>query len=187
VRPDRYIMQCEKCKNNEATVHLTEIIKNVKSELHLCEGCAREVGLNSKLSNFTLTVPDMLSFLDVEETRDMVDATHCKSCGTSFVDYKRTGKLGCPDCYGHLRTALEPILMNFHGAKRHVGKMPSNYIEIKARGKVFLDASVKVMEKVETVADLRKKLEQAVLDERFEEAALIRDALKQREESGPRD
>lgn len=176
-------MVCEKCKKFEATVHLTEIIKNVKSEIHLCETCAREIGLNSKLSNFTLTVPDMLSFLDVDEARDVVDNVICKTCGTTFLDYKKTGRLGCPDCYIYLRSSLEPSILHFHGEKKHIGKMPLNYIEVKSTGKVLLETSTKVIEKIETVSDLKKKLEQAIIDERYEEAAMFRDLIKKNEDN----
>ncbi len=37
-------MKCQLCNNNEATVHLTEIINNKVSKLHICEECAREKG-----------------------------------------------------------------------------------------------------------------------------------------------
>ncbi len=177
-------MLCEKCKRLEATVHLTEIIKNVKSEIHLCESCAREIGLNSRLSNFNLSVPDMLSFLDVDEAHDMLDGTVCKFCGNTFLDYKKSGKLGCPECYRHLQASLEPVIAGHHGERKHVGKMPLNYVEIKSPSRVFIDTSVKLMDKNETAADLRRRLDQAVRDERYEEAAAIRDRLKQQEQGG---
>lgn len=177
-------MVCEKCKHNEATVHLTEIIKNVKSEIHLCEVCAREIGLNSKLSNFNLSVPDMLSFLDVEEAGDVVDTNVCKTCGTTFFDYKKTGKLGCPDCYRYLRGALDAVIVSYHGEKKHIGKIPLNYVETRMPGKFYIESGTRVLEKTATVAELKKKLEDAVSDERYEEAAEIRDSIKKLEGGG---
>ncbi|HSV97479.1 MAG TPA: UvrB/UvrC motif-containing protein [Spirochaetota bacterium] len=174
-------MFCEKCKHNEATVHLTEIIKNVKSEVHLCESCAREIGLNSKLANFNLTVPDMLSFLDVEEAGGMVDPNRCRGCGFTFLDYKKTGKLGCPECYRYLRSTLDPVVVNYHGEKRHVGKMPLNYIEMKTPVRVLFDKSVNVAEKTDVLSDLMKKLDKAVEEERYEEAAVLRDKIRDSE------
>jgi len=171
-------MLCEKCGRNEATVHLTEIIKNVKSEIHLCEGCARSIGLNSKLSNFSLTVPDMLSFLDIEEAGAVRDTHLCRHCGTSFLDYKKSGKLGCPDCYRYLKNELEPVIANYHGEKKHIGKLPMNFIEMKPPGKVYLETATRVAEKVETLAELEKKLDLAVRDERYEDAAGLRDRIR---------
>jgi len=162
-------------------VHLTEIIKNVKSEVHLCETCAREIGLNSKLANFNLTVPDMLSFLEVEEAGDLVDANRCRGCGYTFLDYKKTGKLGCPECYRYLRSSLDPVVASYHGEKRHVGKMPLNYIEMKAPVRVLPDKNIKVAEKTDAIADLKRKLAQAVEEERYEEAAVLRDQIRRGE------
>lgn len=174
-------MFCEKCKHNEATVHLTEIIKNVKSEVHLCEACAREIGLNSKLANFNLTVPDMLSFLDLEEAGELVDANRCRGCGYTFLDYRKTGKLGCPECYRYLRSSLDQVVAGYHGGKRHVGKMPLNYIEMKAPVRALPDKNLKLAEKTDTIVDLKKKLEQAVEEERYEEAAVLRDRIRRDE------
>ncbi len=171
-------MLCEKCKQRDATVHLTEIIKNIKSEVHLCEICARDVGLNSKFSSFSLSVPDMLSFLDIEEMEDVVDTNICLSCGSSFVDYKKNGKLGCPDCYHYLKKAMESIVSSYHGHSRHVGKIPMNYVDMRSTGKVYLESSARVMEKIETVTELRKKMEAAVKEERYEDAAVFRDRIR---------
>ena len=35
-------MQCDICGKKKATVHLTEIVDEQMSEMHLCEECARE-------------------------------------------------------------------------------------------------------------------------------------------------
>ncbi len=168
-------MFCERCKNNEATIHLSEVIKDMKSEVHLCEGCAREVGLNTKISNFSLSLPEMLTFLNVDEVTDYNDGKHCSTCGSDFLEYKRDGKLGCPECYKNLSEFLEPVLAGFHGEKSHIGKFP-----------VHNDASViSVKEyksnKTESVnaADLQSKLDAAVNEERYEEAALLRDKIRE--------
>ena len=100
-------MECERCKKNEATIHLTEIIKDIKSEVHLCEACAREVGLNAKLSNFSLSMPEMLSFLDLTEIDSTAEDFYCKVCGYSYLEYNKTGKLGCPDCYISFKESLD--------------------------------------------------------------------------------
>ena len=37
-------MLCQECKKNPATVHVTKIVNNIKTELHLCQSCAGERG-----------------------------------------------------------------------------------------------------------------------------------------------
>lgn len=171
-------MLCERCKERDATVHLTEIIKNVKSEVHLCEVCAREIGLNAQLSSFSLSVPDMLSFLDVNEIDENGDTTACASCGYTFIDYKKNGKLGCPDCYRYLKSSLYPVMTNYHGSAQHVGKVPMNFVEQGSRGVMLLE-KVRSRTSTMTVTEMKKKLEEAVREERYEDAAVLRDRIQE--------
>jgi protein arginine kinase activator len=171
-------MFCERCKNIEATIHLTEIIKDVKSEVHLCENCAREIGLNSKLSNFSLSIPEMLSFLDVNEVDGYATGSVCKSCGVSFMDYSRENKLGCPDCYQYLGESLASIIAGYHGATRHTGKHPNNPTGIAAE--TFTKAA-RVVNMRKSVEELKGMLSRAVFEERYEEAAALRDKIREME------
>ncbi|HOT44509.1 MAG TPA: UvrB/UvrC motif-containing protein [Spirochaetota bacterium] len=171
-------MFCERCKNIEATIHLTEIIKDVKSELHLCENCAREIGLNSKLSNFSLSIPEMLSFLDIDEVDEYAGGSACKSCGLTFADYSRESKLGCPDCYRYLGESLKSVIAGYHGASRHAGKHPNNHSGINSI--TYEKPAVQVSPK-KSMEELKTMLNRAVNDERYEEAALLRDKIRELE------
>ena len=168
-------MFCERCKKVEATIHLTEIIKDVKSEVHLCENCARDIGLNSKLSNFSLTIPEMLSFLDVNEVGEGTDGITCKKCGQTFMDYKRDGKLGCPDCYLYIGDSLKSIIAGYHGENRHIGKHPNNFEFLPD---AVIEQPVQLKEK-NSINELREQLNIAVSEERYEDAALLRDKIKE--------
>jgi protein arginine kinase activator len=170
-------MICERCKLAEATIHLTEIIKDVKSEVHLCENCARDIGLNSKLSNFSLSIPEMLSFLDVNEIDEYVYGSVCKSCGLTFVDYRREGKLGCADCYQYLEDSLNSIITGYHGATTHTGKHPNN----PADPVVDHYGGMARISAKKSIAELKGLLKQAVVDERYEEAAVLRDKITELE------
>ncbi len=174
-------MKCEKCRSNEATIHLTEIIKNVKSEFHLCEKCARLVGVNSKFSNFSLSVPDMLSFLDLDEVGETVDSNMCGNCGLTFLEYKRVGKLGCPQCYNYLRSSLEPVIKSYHGGDRHIGKVPSNYVEVNDCRGMHGDDTAEPADNGRDLGELKKMLTSAIGDERYEDAALLRDMIRELE------
>jgi protein arginine kinase activator len=175
---ERFEMLCERCKNIEATIHLTEIIKDVKSEVHLCESCAREIGLNSKLSNFSLSIPEMLSFLDVSEVDEVTVGSVCKSCGMSFMDYSKENKLGCPDCYVHLEDSLKSVIAGYHGAVRHVGKQPSGLTDIAAG---TYTRSARTLPAKQSLDELKKQLNRAVFEERYEEAAVLRDRISDME------
>lgn len=167
-------MFCERCKNSEATIHLSEVIKDMKSEVHLCESCAREVGLNTKISNFSLSLPEMLTFLNVDEVTEYKDGKHCPTCGSDFLDYKRDGKLGCPECYNNLAEYLVPVLAGFHGDKRHIGKSPVFNENSGINEKVFKDEKSKMV----NTDDLQSQLDSAVNEERYEDAAVLRDMIR---------
>ena len=81
------------------------------------------------------------------------------------------GRLGCSECYNSFRKYLMPLLKRIHGSSRHYGKIPLAIV-MPAQGKPEL-------------AELKTKLEKAIRDEEFEEAARIRDALKELEKKGP--
>ncbi len=183
-------MICNRCKNTKATIHLTEIIRDNRTEVHLCENCAREMGLNTKLSNFSLTATDMLSFLDLNEISgqrgeaadDILlndsDAYVCKKCGTSFLDFKQTGKLGCEDCFQSMNKPLASVISACHGEKMHIGKIPHiihDIIENPGERKEPVDEYSEL--KNESLSNLKKKLDKAVEEERYEEAAVLRDLI----------
>ncbi len=168
-------MYCERCKKNEATIHLSEIMKDIKSEVHLCEHCAREVGLNTKISNFTLSLPEMLTFLNVDEVNDFQDKKRCVTCGCDFIEYKTNGKLGCPDCYTYLSQQLEPALVTFHGDARHCGKFPVYNTTMINESTVVKNT----INKPDELTTLQVELNEAVKDERYEDAAVIRDRIKE--------
>ncbi len=169
-------MYCERCKKNEATIHLSEIMKDIKSEVHLCEQCAREVGLNTKISNFTLTLPEMLTFLNVDDVNELQGKKRCATCGCDFIEYKTNGKLGCPDCYIYLADQLEPALVSFHGDLRHCGKFPL-YNNSTENNEIKIP--VVKNKNPDDLSRLQVELEDAVREERYEDAAVIRDRIKE--------
>ena len=168
-------MFCERCKKNEAAIHLSEIIKDMKSEVHLCENCAREVGLNTKISNFSLSLPEMLTFLNVDEVTDFKDGNNCSTCGSDFLVYKRDGKLGCPECYNNLAEFLDPVLAGFHAEKRHIGKFPVHNEDSGFREKILKTEK----SNIDNTGELQEQLDAAVNEERYEDAAVLRDKIRE--------
>src|SRR5215813_7651018 len=49
----------------------------------------------------------------------------CPVCGLKFVEFRNSGRLGCPHDYQEFREELLPLLENIHGdPPRHNGKVP---------------------------------------------------------------
>jgi protein arginine kinase activator len=163
-------MLCDICHKKEATVHLTEIIDDQVTELHLCEECARKKGAQMEqhfeLADLLAGLADFGSKLTSKEEAAM----KCPNCGMSFADFKKTGRLGCSECYTAFKKNLLPLLKRIHGSTQHVGKSP-----VKAP---------KQVKKMSELQELKTKLEQAVKLEQFEEAAKLRDKIKALEKQG---
>ncbi|NOX96815.1 MAG: hypothetical protein GXO98_01875 [Nitrospirae bacterium] len=158
-------MLCEICNKKEATVHYTEIISDEMTEMHLCEDCAREKGAMIKphfpLADLLAGLTDFKVPLTVKEGK----SEKCPHCGLSYADFRKIGRLGCGQCYYTFRDGLSSLLKRVHGSCEHVGKVPA-----LAGGEV---AKVNY-----TLKELRKRLQQAIQREAFEEAARLRDQIR---------
>ena len=174
-------MMCERCRKNQATINLTEIIKDVRSEIHICEKCAKDIGLNSKLSSFSMSVSEMLSFLELNEINDNEEVARCRNCGLSFIDYRKNEKLGCPECYFYLGDVLKSIIKSYHGEKRHTGKNPVHSHGCLEEMQFVQEYSEPVVQK-DSLYSLKIQLDNAVSEERYEDAALIRDEIRNRDD-----
>jgi protein arginine kinase activator len=160
-------MKCQKC-TKAATLHITELVTEEQvEELHLCEECAHKY-LYSPQQQKQNTKIGPLAQGDESDEPAMLNR-ECQVCGLKFVDFRNTGRLGCPHDYQAFREELTPLLENIHGETRHCGKTPRRLPQTK--------------QKESELVGLRKSLMQAVNKEAYEEAAKIRDRIRQLEES----
>lgn len=159
-------MKCNKCPN-AATLHITEILgEDHVEELHLCEVCAHKY-----LSQPQPKQPGnkSASIVASEDSDEPASLHHeCDMCGIKFVDFRNTGRLGCPHDYDVFHDELLQLLENIHGETKHVGKVPRRLPQSKV-------TQAELMQ-------LRKQLLQAVHREAYEEAAQLRDRIRQLEE-----
>ncbi|MBS4535027.1 UvrB/UvrC motif-containing protein [Clostridium sp. D2Q-14] len=162
-------MMCEKCGESQATVHYTEIINGHKSEVHLCEKCAGEKEVGSHFSINHLLAGLLDNQIDGNMKIDYVEPQKCKVCGMTYNRFKETGKLGCSECYSTFNDRLNSLYKRIHGHDVHVGKIP-----IKS-GK-----SMKVKKDIEK---LQLELKEAIENEEFENAAILRDKIKKLEKN----
>jgi len=161
-------MLCDVCKKNQATVHLTEIIDEQMNELHLCEECARQKSAQME-TQFGLSdlLAGMAEFEHPSEEKESVVAVKCPSCGLTYADFKKIGRLGCGQCYNAFKKYLAPLLKRIHGSAQHMGKIPCK--------------PGRACKKKPETQDLRLKLQKAIEKEDFEEAAKLRDKIKESE------
>ncbi len=93
----------------------------------------------------------------------------CSFCGMDLKNIKKLGKMGCPNCYREFKNILLPIIKAIHKNIEHRGKIPEN-----TTGQIKLEKSIR---------DLRNRLKREIFVENFEEAARIRDEIRQLEKN----
>jgi len=174
-------MQCDICAKKKATVHLTEIVDEQMSEMHLCEECAHQKSTQME-QQFGLA--DLLAGLSqspagAKDSKEGVLV--CSSCGLNYEDFRKFGRLGCSQCYESFKEHLSGLLKKIHGSSRHLGKLPyALKAQISSAPAITTPAALLASENLE---DLRKQLQNAILAEDFEKAALLRDKIKNMENS----
>jgi protein arginine kinase activator len=158
-------MLCDNCKERDAVVHLTRIVDNAVTQLHLCEKCAAAKGVETTLAVPQHPLGDILQAVQQQASSTAEDAAACGFCGATARDFRATGRLGCPHCYEAMEKSLRELLRRLHGSSRHVGQ---RYEEPVAH----------VASKSDSVHDLRDRLQRAVDAEQFELAAELRDRIR---------
>ena len=156
-------MQCCVCKEKPATVHLTQIVGDKMQKLDLCEECAKAKGVNDT----TFAMADMMLGLGASQELESASAGQelkCARCGFSQADFKKSGRLGCPECYRTFAEGLAGLLKTMHKGTRHVGKAP--------------EALRQSRDNIDRLKTLQKKLAKAIEDENYETAAALRDEIK---------
>lgn len=155
-------MICDVCKQNPATVFLTQIVEGKMQKVNLCESCSKEKGVTDPIG---FALADLVLGLGATQEMDRGGGVQkCPVCGFSQADFKKTGRLGCATCYETFSEGLQSLLKGMHKGTMHVGKVPGRMMRTIER-----DLEMKTLHH-----DLRK----AVTEENYESAAQIRDQIK---------
>ncbi|ADY54661.1 UvrB/UvrC protein [Syntrophobotulus glycolicus DSM 8271] len=167
-------MICENCHVREAKVHFTKIANGQTGVMHLCQKCAQKIqGFGFGI--YPGMVSDFLQALfEAESNKQFVQSENketekCPLCGMTLSKIQQHGKIGCSECYNQFEPQLEVLLRKIHGGGFHVGRVP-------AHGRPELQSRNELQQ-------LRKKLQEAVHSEEFEEAAVLRDRIKELEKT----
>ena len=151
-------MKCQSCGKKQATVKYYENINGIKKEFHLCTDCGNKIGFTHFSENFSPMFVSIPDFLDNEILK-------CENCGYTLDDYTKTGLFGCAECYNTFNDSLDELFLKIHGKNRHVKLNNVN----------------KKINKNNEIEELKKQLQKSIKEERYEDAALIRDKIKELE------
>lgn len=172
-------MLCEECQMRPATVHITKIINNEKTQMHLCEECAKQkhISFSTGISGFGFddtgfSVAKLLSSFFEPTGKTPISTSNdlkCSRCGLTFQAFSKTGRFGCSQCYNTFKGQMNPMLRRIHGKTFHVGKVPK-----RTGGQLRIKHEIN---------RLKRELQEAINAEEYERAAVIRDKIKELEKS----
>lgn len=167
-------MLCEKCKKNEAKVNLITVVNGQKHEIWLCDNCVKDISnipfFNSISANETVSFQGMLTEMlsnvgnKANTNNNQVNKIVCPNCGLTYDEFKKTGKLGCADCYVAFKIVLEPRIKSLQAGVKHIGKIPS------MKGEELL--------RRRKLKDLKTEMQKLIVTEEYEKAAFVRDEIK---------
>ena len=154
-------MLCGICGERDAVVHLTTIEDNAVSQLHLCERCAADRGVETTVATPKHPLGEFLH----HQTASVSDAVRCTFCNTTMADFRATGRWGCARCYTNFETGIRELLRRVHGNHRHVGRS-------------YRPPMTETLERAAVLGELKDRLRRAVESEQFELAADLRDRIR---------
>ncbi|MDD3570813.1 MAG: UvrB/UvrC motif-containing protein [Lachnospiraceae bacterium] len=165
-------MLCEKCKKNQATIHMTQVINGDVREIYLCPECAGTEEYSNKFSfhNMFQELFNLASSPTEVFGGYNSSGLKCPLCGQTYEEFKKLGKLGCVSCYSTFSKNLDHTLKSIHGSTEHKGKIPQ-----KSGGKMLAKREKE---------NLKRQLAVAIEKEEYEEAAKIRDKIRSMEKEG---
>ncbi len=155
-------MLCEECQKNEATVSITVTVGSEVKTRRLCPECMKRMEQSLTKGDVQGFLSAILSMMGASSAEELT----CGGCGLKYSEFEKTGRLGCAQCYQDFSERLDPLLQRIHGRNQHAGRRPNGAELPKEDENAIL------------LAELRRKMEEAVANENFEDAAKYRDEIR---------
>lgn len=158
-------MLCDNCRERDAVVHLTKIVNNAVTQVHLCERCAAEHGVETTVATPKHPLGEFLQAVQQQLAAPAAEGARCDFCGMTLRDFRTTGRWGCARCYTTFEQSNRELLRRVHGSSRHIG-----------RG--YHAPQPEATQRQAELAELRERLRRAIEGEQFELAADLRDRIR---------
>ena len=163
-------MMCEDCGIRSAKFHLMTIINDDRVERNLCPTCMAKhqkqiPGIDfSNLAGILNSILENKNTEEQERRDEEYEGYVCEQCGMTYLEFQKCGMLGCANCYQAFKTPMTALLQRVHGNTQHAGRVP---------GGVHSGTSIRM-----NIDRLKQKLQKAVSDEEYEQAAKLRDTIR---------
>ncbi len=170
-------MLCEICHNNEATIHIKEIVGGEKKSLNLCSKCAAEHDKTSGIKFGAFNLAEMLFSLgklgNIAAATVMPQgksAQVCPVCGWTLQKIRDSGgRLGCARCYESFPALIHETLANVHRGHMHVGKrLHDRSADVDGVAQLHSELACR-----------RLELAELIKCENYEQAAKVRDRIRE--------
>jgi protein arginine kinase activator len=158
-------MKCDTCSEREAVVYLTTIENNAVHQLHLCERCAAERGVETTVATPKHPLGEFLNDVHSKVASSSTDTVLCTFCNTTMADFRATGRWGCARCYTNFEAGIRELLRRVQGNARHVGRS-------------YRPPMSESLERAAVLGELKDRLRRAIENEQFELAADLRDRIR---------
>lgn len=167
-------MLCQKCMKKEANTHVKSVVNGEYEEYMLCSDCAKEMGYTNLWSDMSSDFNSILGSFFSNALPARSETTRCATCGSTYHDIAKSGKVGCANCYELFLSELIPSIRRIHGNTTHCGKRPDSTVNVVNSEKE---------EAISEIDKLKEKLQKAIEEQNFELAAELRDKIKEMEGS----
>jgi len=162
-------MICQKCNNNVATIKITQVVKNERFDFFLCTDCVKDLGMDDPFSDISGEISRAIFSIIQEQLEgiEQIPDMSCDYCNLNLKEFAEKGLLGCPECYRSFDQYLKVLLRRYHGTNTH---------KIISKRKKTKSSDYKKINVLES------RLQVALENEDFENAAILRDEIKELKE-----
>lgn len=188
-------MLCERCKIREANIQYTEVINGVKTEHHFCAQCAKEMDFGPYAAIFDSEFPlgkllsGLLGIGEEQEEQKKAHQVICPACRTSYEEFIKNSRFGCPECYGVFDLLIGENIRQLQGSDTHKGKHPRYHYQeegeqfsvesLSGQGDADPGSELDIEEQIRI---LDARLQEAIAREEYETAAKCRDKIRELKE-----
>ncbi len=159
-------MLCDFCHEREAAIYMEQVSSTgQKRKINICMECAIQRGISNDPKSIESSIGSLFKELAMASKRLQIDNSRvCPVCGTAVAEFKRTGKVGCPECYAIFKNDIFKYLERRGITGKYTGSLPERLSTVHS---VLNDRMI-----------LQNKLDKAIACEDYEKAAMYRDYLR---------
>ena len=159
-------MVCDVCGEQSAVIQVQEIVAGKQTSLRLCANCAatQHYRFSSIAEGTMKKLLESVSELATKLSDAQEDATVCTNCGLDSSTLRNTGLTGCPSCYAVFKDQLT----------RDYPDLADQLTAAAVPSATTYSAPAAAPQPT-----LAQQLKRAIIEERYEDAAQLRDQIQQ--------